>query len=502
MSRSSMDVGRDQGVALVVALLIVAIVFVFTTAMLADAFHNVVGSAEARARLAAINAAEAGVAWYANALESSSLSELKASPWEKDSDNTFKVLATPLKALPGTAEYNLSATYSCSVPYCSDPQLFNFSTLQDAVAPAQMRVVLLATGTSLGVSRTMRAEMIISPSRATLKGAYGGMFLCELGNRFTVTGTNADIYLQGGSGGCKTDRLLITSGQFTTSGSVYVQNGSVCATSTTFIGGTLWANDFVRLGGPNATPCDPGLEEGKSGEGGPCGSSAQVVICGDVVSRTSVNLKKGSVVVGQKQVCSTCPVPTYTFPPISTTDWKKAFDDAPWVSKGSLPTASDFSKAGAPSSPTAFIPTAACTTPQTLDVKNTLYLKSDVALVANCGYTFDNRIEFRKAPNAPRTPTLYLITGDAGTGIAACSSKQYDTAFKQNFSATEINVYVYTPCRLSLTNQTNLTGQLLARQLYAQGRTTINAVNLLGLTGSPEGLIEAFQARVVNVREI
>lgn len=486
---------------MVVALLITAIVFILATAMLADAFHNVVGSAQGRARLTAVNAAESGIAWYSNTLESANLAKLRSVPWTKVSTNTYAVLSAPLKASSGTASYDVSATYSCEVPACPDPLSFNFTTLADANAPSELKVTLLATGHAGSTARTLRAEFVITPSRAALSGAYGGMFLCALGNRFTITGTGADIYLQGGAGGCVEDAFVVTSGQFTTSGSVYVQQGGACLTSTTKIDGNLWANKEIVLGGSNAKPgCSTG--EASILKSVPCGSSsAQVLICGDVTSRQSISVRKGAGVVGQQTVCPSCPVPTYTFPSVSSSAWVDVFDDAPWTTTSGLPTAGDLSASGAPSGKKAYNATGACAAPLLMPGKNTLYLKNDMAIIADCGFEFANRVEFRRAPGASGIPTLYLLTGDAG-GCPGGVTDKHNTSFQQNFSATDIHIYVYSPCRLNLTNQTNLTGQVLARQLYAQGRTTINAVNVLGLTGKPDGAIVAFRARVISVREV
>lgn len=63
----------EDGIAIVVALLVTVIAFVVVTGVLAQAIHNVVQSGYGRRRLAAISAAEAGLNWYANQLSTSNL---------------------------------------------------------------------------------------------------------------------------------------------------------------------------------------------------------------------------------------------------------------------------------------------------------------------------------------------------------------------------------------------------------------------------------------------
>lgn len=496
---------QDEGLALVVALVVTLLVFILTTAILADAFHNIVGSANARERLTAINAAEAGVSWYSRAIESGGLAALRGGSWS-GSGNTFTYSspAGAVRGIPGSGAFVVTATYYMSSSYVNAtdalvacPACPTLQSVTDAAMPTKFRVQLESAGTAGSVTRKVVTVMELIPQRAGLTGAFAGIYICELGNRFTITGPTADVFLLASAtagSDCPdahssvdaTDILAVTSGQFTTSGSVYALYGGVCLTNTTKIDGSLWAAGRIILGGP--TNCSGG---GSAASAPTCSSQspASILICGDATSLTaSPVIGSGSRVLGSAGQCLGCSLPALEFTQITLAQAAATFSG--WGTGSSLTDLE--SLATTPASHTLFS-VSSCAAPTSFS--KDLYLKADIAIVSPCGFSFIRKVIVRASASPP--PTLYLFTGYT----ASCAT-MHNTTMSQNFDASAIKLFLYNPCKLTFTNQVNITGQLLARTLYAQGQTTINAINVLGLTGNQPVPVSGFQSRVLNIREI
>lgn len=521
----------DRGVALVVAMMVVLIVVLLANLVLADAFHSVVGSADARARLASIEAAESGVSWYTKALESGGLAGLTGGVWSGSGNSYATTVAQPVAGMPGSATFSLSATYGGAFDpttgaVSGSPCLASCTTLQgitnDALAKSRIWVALQSTGASAGVRRNIRVVLELRPVHGSVSGAYAGLFICTLGNRFSIYGPNADLYLIGAaSGGCPNSSLTVTSGQFTTTGSVFVLQGGAQLTSTTKIDGDLIARGAITLGRGRDTS---GIQDS-----GTCSSTnAQVLVCGDALSLNATvpstsHKYDTSKVLGAFAACASCALPTISFAqiPISSSDPAQstaitAFP-SPWHRNDPSAVSASWFSTTVSSSKELYVlketgtagglGPADCPTRWSMP-SGTLYLKNDTAIVSPCGFEFSGRVEIRKAPSLTFTPTLYLMSG--WTSLPCLGDPlnprtpldPRDIVFNQNFDASAVRLYVYTPCKLVFTNQTNITGQVLARQLYAQGRTTINTVDLLGLSGGQPGPITSFQVRVVDLREL
>ena len=507
MRGRSLRARRDEGLALVVALVVTLLVFLLTTAILADAFHNVVGSANARERLTAINAAEAGVSWYARSIEAGGLAAIRGASWSGSGNAyTYASPAGAVKGLPGSGGFVLSATYYMASDYvnASDALVACAAcpTLQaatDATLPTKFRVELRSAGTAGGVTRTVRVVMELIPQHAGLSGAFAGIYICELGNRFTITGPTADVFLLAAAtagSDCPdahssvdvTDVLAVTSGQFTTSGSVYALYGGVCLTNTTKIDGSLWAAGRIILGGP--TNCSG---SGSASSASTCSSRspASILICGDVTSLSAAPIVgSGAKALGTAGQCLGCSLPALEFTQITRAQAESTFSG--WATGSSLTSLE--SATTTPASPTIYKITG-CLTPSSF-TKN-LYLKADVAIVSDCGFSFTKKVEVRASGTSQ--PTLYLFTGYT----ASCDpAGKHNTTMSQNFDSSAVKLFVYNPCKLTFTNQVNITGQLIARTLYAQGQTTINAIDVLGLTGNQPTPVSGFQSRVLVIREI
>lgn len=481
---------RDEGVALVVALMLMWIVFLMATAVLIGAFHNLTSSGRSWRRLAAANAAESGVSQYLSFLESSSTSvqKLKAGGSWADVGGGYQWTRTI--SLPGSPS---SASFTQLAQYYKDAGLtlsLDLTQYSDNDFPAELWVRLTSTGSSPdGCSasappctrRAMQSVMRLSTLHGALTGAFAGMYICELGNRFTITGAFADLYFLGSGGAglgapCPSgDDFVLTSGSLTTSGNVYVLNGAANIQRSTKISGTLWAKNAVTLGKSCGGAC-------KSWPVGSCSwnDPAQVLICGDAISGTAtVTTGATAKVLGSSLTCLACGPGLPTFPKLTS-----SYYPGPYTSFSNFTTPGIYESSSCP----ATLPSG------------TLTLTGSVTIVSNCGFVFANRTEFRVAAGITPTPTLSLITLYSG-GACSGSGDTRDSAIKQNFDASRIHLFLYTPCSLTLTNQVNLTGALVAGRLDVKGRTSISTVNL-SLTGPQPGLVAGFRQQVLTLREV
>ena len=493
---------KESGLALVVALFITLIVFLITTVILADAFHNVVGSGQSWKRLAAINAAEAGVDAFSNFLESGSTSQdhlTSASFGWTGSGNTWTRTGGTIGGIPSSASFTQKAEYyldgALSVPFS------NISSYQATSVgfPTQMWVRLTTEGaapsgctssTSGCVRRGMQSVFELRTVRGSLKGAFAGMFMCELGNRFSITGSFADLYFIGtdpvgiapecASG----DALNVTSGQLSTTGSVYVVRGSASLSRSVKIDGNLWAKKALTI-------------SSGGGAGGTCSwtASTQVLICGNATSGLSISVSPPTSVLGTASVCANCAPATPDFPKIK---WNPDYPGT------ALTYAAGILKTSNASSRTYYI--TSCAAKTDLDT-GTLRMSGDVTIVSNCGFNFSKRVEVRA--DAGTRPRLSLISVFPASGGPACSAptSQHDSTdprditISQNFDASAITLFLYTPCTVILKNQVNINGAIVGGQLQVTGRTTINTVDL-SLTGNKPGPVNGFQQRILWKREI
>lgn len=472
----------ESGVALVVALIVTLIAFVLATAVLADAFHVVFGSLQTQRRVTAIDVAEAGLNWYTNDIGQNGhgLKYLGGdpsvtTPWSGSGPGPYTV---PAQSVQG-------GSFALSVTYSKDGAPLNLRPLPGSF-PTTFQAIVTSVGTVGGTTRTLRAKLTMQPNFSSVNSGFSGMFICELGNRFTVTGENANIYLLGSTGGIpdptclnQTD-LVVTSGQFSVSGNVWVLAGSANLTAKSFIGGDLWVHGTAQVG----------AGAGQAAPGGQCRASAtpsKVIVCGDVTAAgglPTVSILHGTVLGNITQCAAPCTPPTVAFPVVTSFD---QIGGIGWASSNSLPGALTATK-------TKYDLSASCPSPYVLPTS--MLLKSDTALVSTCGFVVSGNFTAQSA-NTGRY-TLFLVTYHVPE--ASCSANHV-TAFKNNVDATGVNVLIYNPCEVSFRNQVNLAGQIVTRKLRAQGQTTIAYAPIV-VQSPTAASVSSFRADVLALYEL
>lgn len=549
---------RDEGFAVVMALMITSIVFVIMAGILAQALHNVVQSGYARRRLAAINAAEAGLNWFANQLGNSSLAALGGAPpgalgWSVNSACTnagsistscwytfsSSNSAAVVASRPEVSAFEIRVLYTSKNPcrtssgtstQCGVSNIpLNLATpsnpgvllLQDTVAspfPDTAYAVIRSIGTSGSVQRVLESYVRIRAIRDNVQGGISSVSLC-LGSAAKVTvegdlsvnnqavggsrpsqfaGKCPDTYSTGDlkvEGGGK---LILTASAFGGGGgSLSIKGGGLIVDSNAplSIARDIWSEGAVKIGtGAAATNCPT--------------SGVQQCVGGDVMA-ASVTLGSNAYVAGDIITCSTpCPPPV-AFPEIT---WNSAEWRAPWQVQEVSTSTGLLATINSTTSPTVFhlTSTSSCDVDfdHSLVPGGVLNIRTDIAIVSRCRFLFQNNSATIQNVGAS-DHALLLISSSPAAACGTATSPPYgpqDIAIEQNPTLVDVGLFVYTPCILWIGNNQSLgsavVGQFVARYIIIDN--TVNMVeNPIGqfVTSIP-GQIARFYQDVKFVREI
>jgi Tfp pilus assembly protein PilX len=296
--------GDEQGVALIMALMVTFVVLLLSVYVLTQATHNQAQGAYDRKRLTAETAAEAGLNWFFNNVQkspASSTTTLQTTPY------TASVISGP-----NSVSFTATPTY-----YSDTTGLTAFSgTLSANNYPKSVKVVSIGTASD-GTERQMETFMVLHP----VYGGYDSAMIANASttfvNNFTVSGNSGndgDIVILNGN-------YTSPSGNQTIHGSIYVASSGGTATLSTslHVYGSVWASGSVAI------------------------NHSQALVDGDVKSTAgSVTVSPGTVsggayyctgsapsnVAGSKiQTCSLGPPPSTAFPQVQ-------WDQNAWESLG------------------------------------------------------------------------------------------------------------------------------------------------------------------------
>jgi Tfp pilus assembly protein PilX len=296
--------GDEQGVALIMALMITFVVLLLSIYVLAQATHNQAQGAYDRKRLTAETAAEAGLDWFFNNVQNApatSTSTLRTTPYTGS-----------LISGPNSVSFTATPTY-----YSDTTGTTVFSgTLSATNYPKSVKVV--SVGTSVGgTKRQMETFMALHPVYGGFDSAMIANASTTFVNNFTVSGNNGndgDIVILNGN-------YTSPGGNQTIHGSIYVVAPGATATLGTslHVYGSVWAYGSVSLAHP------------------------QALVDGDVKSTSgSVTVSPGTVsggayyctgsapsnVAGSKiQTCALGAPPSIAFPQVQ-------WDQSAWESQG------------------------------------------------------------------------------------------------------------------------------------------------------------------------
>lgn len=505
----------ERGIAMITALLVTMVVLALALTALQLATHSVFSSSYDRKRVQAIAAAEAGVDAVYSQIQNS----------------TPTGLATNLCPNPvtGTMAMSPTATYSATIKYysgyppsgsaidCGDLA----GEVQDALTNGtSITADVVSRGTAVSatsvnsVSRTLETQVQLTPLTAFTKAIFSNASFGANGNinHFTLNGNggpNGNIYTNGDFG-CNNNSAI--------QGNVYAQGGATLSNTCT-IAGDLWAANSISMSGSSNVGNNVTSSTGSLTIANPSTVTGNVKVAGTCTGCTGA--VSGSIVTG---AVSPLP-PKFSFPPLewgtgSSYDYEPSFTGAsptPYTVVTSYTSCS-----GLPSSvstPTVFVINGNCSfnsSSFTVNIPSSSW-PSGVAFVVNGSITLAQKTVFNNATScSPTTQSCpfvsFIVPSNDVPGYSsttACPSPyntngQYDFTANNNKSFTGVNVFVYTPCNVNITNNSsNWYGQIYAggtaniANLYTQG---YQQMPLFSATGPIVGFTEniAFLREIVN----
>lgn len=547
---------QDEGVVIVMALLVAVIAFVVMTGILAQAIHNVVLSGYARKRLAAVNAAEAGLNWYANQASTSGIVALGNAGfgWTVPSDGCVtqsvasscwyvfgpgNPVAKPqatIATIPETATFEIRVLYTSVSPcvdgYCrltANP--VGVLRLQDSTEspfPDTTYAIVRSTGTVGAVQRTLESYVRLRAIRGNLEGGLAAISLClgtaanvdvqgslSVNNQAVINGTrpvefqtkcpntysNGDLYV--GSG--QSLRVLATNDE---GGSLTIRGGGVVVESTRpfFVGRDVWAEGRVQIGAVTSSASHPiGC------------TSATQCINGDAIG-SSVAIGPNAYLAGNEIVCNPACPPPAAFPDIT---WKAS----DWTSAGwtVLPDVTDASgdnvlaKINSATVPTVIhiATTANCDLEFKASARSVINVNTNVAVVSECRFMFQSNSSTIQGSGAlllinASGPGAAVSCGSAGAITSGNYHAPYgprDVTIEQNPLITS-GLFIYTPCILWLGNnqsqgsEDRIKGQFVARYIIVDHRVVMIENSISNFITSIPGQVTRFYQDVKFVREI
>ncbi len=480
-----MRMRRDEGgIAMVVSLLVVFVVFLLASVVVAQAIHNSTQSGYQRKRLQSVDASEAGLNKFYNYLEQTQAENL-----------SWNSVTGSVGVAPGTSTFSVTPTWYSDA---SGTTLFT-GTFSDINFPRSVKIVSVGT-TNGTTTRKMESFMAVHPVFGGFEGALLTNAPTNLVNSFTISGNNGndgDIIDTSGD-------LTMTSGNQTIRGNLYVPNGSLNIGTQVHVYGSVWANGSVTLNHPqavvdqNATSSSSSLSVVNNSVGG-------VGTYCTTVSGTS------KIAGGAVRQCQG-PPPSPSFPHVTYDDTYVPQPDPTWTGYMYVP----FTGSG----------TSACTAAKAyiegtgagtfngglgLPVGSTGVL---VRILSTCTYNPSNNVTVNLNSNLAiiTNGSISLSQQSTWTGVGTTHSLHLIVPWPQtcsggignitvgnntNFNAL-VAVGLYTPCTADMSNQNAFYGQVVGGAVVIGNNWSMNYRPVI----IPGVHVSGFTEDIAYIREI
>lgn len=470
---------EEDGVAMIVALMVCFVVLLLGVVVMAQATHNVQQAGYDRKRLTAIGGAEAGIDYMYNYFQKTSAATVSLDPVSS---------AVSIGTFPNTTTYDTSVTYYGNSTG-TVPSVWPFS---NSNYPSSAKVVSVGTSSD-GTKRVMETFMVLHPVLAGTSGAIVTNSDTQFSGNFTVSGVDSDVYVLSGN-------FTALSGLESINGSIYVPQGSANIGTNVAISGQVFARDLVTLNHP------------------------QLVILGDVKSSTAGVTKTAGTVLGQIHYCppgtapagaiADCPSPvpgsSVTFPQLTynQTTWGTLQSDGTKWYQEPIPsqpgkTQCDVAQGmieagGANTTPPAGYTGVVYYLDSGCNYLNspsagTISMNGDLAIVAPGGITLANSAAFTGVGSSRK---LILMAPWPPVG-SPCTSPMVQVSGNTDF----INVtgFVYSSCRVDMSNNNaHFTGQVVGQQVTIGNQFGMTYQEML----VPGMDISGFREDVAYIREV
>ena len=473
---------REDGLAMVTALLVTFVVFMLSIAVIRQAIHNVDASGYDQRRLRSVSAAEAGLNWAYNQLEYTEIADL----WEGTGGSPLT-----LDLGNGDVEVDVEVTY-----YEDEEGLdpYDMSSPSAASPPRSLKITSVGV-TALGVERTMESFAILNPVYGGINGAVITNSNLSITNQFNLAGDgsdNGDIIVESGN-------FSAPSGIEQIRGNIYVPNGSASVSTNAHIYGEVWANAGVSVSHPQADI-----------DGDAKSTTAGVTVTSGVVNGNAyycTGSAPGANVQGSKiQTCALGKPPTFGFPFVrfSQTAWEElgyyVYDvpdtgnectNARTYLEGSGAGTYD-DGAGVPAGNTGVVIRISGTC--SFDVTNNadIELGTNLAIVTNGAISLSNNSTWE---GVGATRDLFFMSPYNGTS-RNCPTQNVSVSTRNTF--TNVEVSVYSVCTATVANNNTFNGQIIGYNTVIQGNFSMNYRPVL----IPGTDVVGFEQDVAYIREV
>jgi hypothetical protein len=464
---------EDDGVAMVIAMMVVFVVVLLSIVIFDLSIHNTEQAAYDRKRVTSIAAAESGIDRAWNLVQFTAPEYLPCTE------------SASLGTAPGPASYDVTYTWydeNDDPMTCTGP---TGPTRPDGPTQENLPTAVLVSSvgeTIDSVPRTMQAYMTLAPTYGGFDAAIISVTNTNFNNNFTVTGgtsNNGDIYITEGD-------LTITNTP-NIYGNVYVPNGAVAMSNNNQIIGNLWANEGISISSPASVTGDVTSSTGALTGTGAIGGDARA---GGTIA--------ASLAVGGTEYPSSPqgPPPTKDFPLLCYDAIPGVCNALPWTgyTRTTVTTctaAQAFLDAVPSGDQLLWIPSGCAD----LQISNNdeINFSGNLAIMTNGKITMANRNDW----NGDVGNNLYFIV-NYRTGLN-CSSGGYNVWTGNNSNFVDASVMFYSPCTVTLNNQNDFTGQVFANTVTINNHFTLNATPVL-VPGA--GDVAGFDQSIVYLREV
>jgi len=461
---------EESGVAMVIAMMVVFVVVLLSIVVLDMSIHNTQQAAYDRKRVTSIAASEAGIdrAW--------NLVQFTA----PDSLPCGTNVTGALGSQPAPASFSISFTwYNASG---------NAYTCAGTDRPSQTSPPSAALITSVGktntnVPRTMQAYVTLSPNYGGFGSAILSVTNTDFNNNFSILGQNGNdgnIYVTNGN--------LNINNAVNVYGNVYVHAGTAFMKNNAQIKGDLWANGSVTVASPATVGTNAISSTGSVGGSGTVGGFA---MAGTTVGKPPLNVA-GTTYQYSPQGAP----PTLDLPKLCQVAISGVCPAMPWTgytvtTVTTCTAAQTFLDASLSGDKVLWIPSGCAD----LHIANNdvINFSGNLAIVTNGKITMENQNTW----NGVVGKKLFFIS-NYRSGLN-CSTGDYDITTGNNSNFKNASVLFYSPCTVTLNNQNDFTGQVLANSAQVLNHFTLQYQPVLvpGLDS-----IQGFNQNVVYIREV
>ena len=446
----------ENGIAMITVMLTSMVVVGLSLTAVQLSQHGLNSTSTDRKRIQAADAAEAGL--------DVTLSALQANPYP----TMPCTLSGTLSSVPTTASYSVAITYYAAFPPTGAPM-----TCSGGLSAQPAAAELVSTGDTqalVGGKRQMDALVKLTPVPGSGSGFNRAIFSDQgpdLNNSLTIngySGQDGDIYTNGN---------VTCNNAATVHGSIYAQgtvllNNACNITVDVYSKGNLTTNNATNIG-----------HDAISSQGNiSLGNTSKVSH-----DATAKGTNTGGTVTGQRRSNQTG-IPDPPAATMPTLNW----DAAAWTS-GGYTVVDEGTNCTQAHDDIATMNTAVVnkvyrihgSCKLTWGNNETITLARDLAVVADGGFYWNNSFNVKSSVAGVPHKISWIVPSDAVTVSSPCGSADngpHDMFSENaNSSTSDITVFFYTPCHISMNNAISGGGQIYA------GRVTVN--NAFTLTYVP-----------------